>query len=104
MRRRSGSSTRWKGEPDREVLNYKSTLGFEEKIEALFKEEEKLGWMVEMSDEDAEQNYGKNLHLAGLGLVEEKEKICVVHDGTNGVGVNNRIRVLDQVKSQRLGR
>ena len=96
--------TKWKfdhldGEPDRAVLSYTSTLCFEEKIEALFREEEKLGWMVEMRDEDAEKKYGKNLHLAGLGVVEEKEKIRVVHDGTNGVGVNNRIRVFDQVKS-----
>ena len=56
-----------------------------------------------MSDEEAVKKYGSCLHLAGLGVVEEKDKVRVVHDGTHGVGVNNRIRVMDQVKSPTAG-
>ena len=33
----------------------------------------------------------------------KKRKLCVVHDGTHGVGVNNRIKVRDQVKSPTAG-
>ena len=91
------------GDPDREVENYRSTKGFEERIEALFQEEEKLGWMLELEEEEAKKRYGDNLYLAGLGVVEEKDKVRVVHDGTHGVGVNNRIKVLDQVKSPTAG-
>ena len=101
--------TKWnlddlEGIPTREVEHFRSTVGFEEKIEALFREEEKLGWMIELEEKDASEKYGdNNLYLAGLGVVEEKEKVHVVHDGTHGVGVNNRIKVLDQVKSPTAG-
>ena len=94
------------GEPEKEILNYKSTKGFESKIEALFREEADWGWMLEMKEEEAKEKYGNNLYLAGLGVVEEKDKIRVVHDGTHGVHVNNRIKVRDHVKSpqwERLG-
>ena len=89
--------------PDKEVLNYRSTEGFEGRIETLFREEESLGWMVEMAEEEAKKTYGDSLYVAGLGVVEEKEKIRVVHDGTHGVGINNRIKVRDQVRSPTAG-
>ena len=59
--------------------------------------------MVEMSDEEALKKYGNDLYLAGFGVVEEKDKVRIVHDGTHGVGVNNRIKVRDQVKSPTAG-
>ena len=86
-----------------EVENYRSLKGYEEEVKKLFQEEERLGWMKEMSDEEARKEYGENLFLAGLAVVVEKDKFRVVHDGTHGVKVNSRIRVQDQVKSPTAG-
>ena len=90
-------------ETEREVENYRSTEGYEERIKELFEEEAGLGWMVEMTDEQARELYGDKLHVAALGVVVEQEKFRVVHDGTHGVGVNHRIRVRDQVRSPTAG-
>ena len=89
--------TRWaleevEGTPDLDRANYKSVKGYEDQVEALFREEEALGWMIEMDEEEARRRYGKTLHLASLAVVVEKEKIRVVHDATHGVQVNHRIR------------
>ena len=78
--------------------NYKSFGPHAQAVKALFAEEEKLGWMVEMSEDEAKTKYGDRLFIAALGVVEEKAKIRVVHDGSNGVHINHRIRVLDQVR------
>ena len=86
-----------------EVLNYKSTKGHEKEVEMLFREEAGLGWMVEMDDDKAKEEYGGDLHIAGLGVVEEKDKIRVVHDGSHGIQVNHRIRVRDQTRSPTAG-
>ena len=59
--------------------------------------------MVEMTDEQAEKEYGANLRIAALAVVVESEKIRVVHDGTNKVHVNTCIRVKDQVRSPTAG-
>ena len=89
--------TRW------EVENYKSMKGYEDDVKKRFEEEEILGWMKEMPDEEAQREFGNTLHLAGLAVVEEKDKIRVVHDGTHGVKVNQRIRVQDQTRSPTAG-
>ena len=89
--------------PLAEVPNYRSLSGFENQVDELFREEEAQGWMREMSDEDALKEYGSRLHVAGLAVVEEKEKIRVVHDGTHGVKVNTRIRVRDQTRTPSAG-
>ena len=86
-----------------EVDNYRSLAGYEAEVKKLFEDEEKLDWMKELSCEEAHQQYGKTLHLAGLAVVVEKDKFRVVHDGTHGVKVNQRIRVQDQVKTPTAG-
>jgi len=95
--------TRWsleeaEGAEDRDRENYKSAEGFEEEIEKLFREEEALGMMEEVPLEEAKKRYGSDLHIASLGVVEEKEKIRVIHDGSFGVQVNHRIRTRDQLR------
>ena len=55
--------TRWAVDPDgvdddTRRDNYKSTAGHEETIEKLFREEAALGWMEEMSLEEAEARFG----------------------------------------------
>ena len=89
------------GVADRE--NYKSAEGHLGAIEALFREEEKLGWMKEMDEEEAKKIYGSRLFVASLAVVQEPGKIRVVHDGSNGVHVNHRIRPRDQTRSPGAG-
>ena len=86
-----------------EVENYRSLHGYEADVKRLFEEEARLGWMKEMTDEQAQKEYGQNLHVAGLAVVVERDKFRVVHDGTHGVKVNPRIRVQDQAKSPTAG-
>ena len=72
-------------------------------VERLFEEEARLGWMIEMTDGEAKERYGENLFVAALGVVEEPGKIRVVHDGSNAVHVNHRIRPKDQTRSPGAG-
>ena len=37
--------------------------------------------------------------MAALKVVEEKNKLRIVHDATHGVAVNHRIKVRDQARS-----
>ena len=86
------------GEPETGRENYQSVSGFEGQVEELFKEEAALGWMEEIYDHDTKRIFKDRLHVASLAVVAEKKKIRVVHDASNGVGVNHRIKVLDQVR------
>ena len=100
--------TRWsleeaEGEAERENQNYLSAKGLEDKILTLFREEQALGWMQEVSLDDAKRIYGDRLHIASLGVVQEPEKIRVVHDGSHGVHVNHRIRTQDQLRMPTAG-
>ena len=54
-----------------------------------------------MTVKDFERAYGSNRAIAALAVLVEDEisgKKRVIHDGTHGVGVNNRIRCLDKVR------
>ena len=85
---------------DGEVSEYHGTL--EEnmsEVRNLFEEERSLGWMVEMSDKEVQEACGWKLYIASLAVVTEKDKIRLVHDATNKVQVNNRIRARDQARS-----
>ena len=59
--------------------------------------------MERTSDEEARRIFGKHLHVAALGVVEEKTKIRVIHDGSNGINVNHRIRPKDQQRAPGAG-
>ena len=101
-------TTRWNLEEalyggDHEAKNYASIKDHLGKVEELFREEERLGWMQEVPDEVAKEKYGDNLYIAALAVVEEPGKIRVVHDGSNTVLVNHRIRPPDQLWSPGAG-
>ena len=85
-------------DPEHNRSNYKSMDGFEEKVQALFKEEEALGWMEELTEVEARRRFGERLYVSSLAVVDEVSKIRVVHDATHGVALNNRIKVRDQVR------
>ena len=59
--------------------------------------------MKEYPEDEARAKFGKTLTIAALGVVEEKDKIRVVHDGSNRVHVNHKIRVLDQIRCPSTG-
>ena len=83
--------------------NYASVEGHIRELEELFRQEQALGWMAELDEEEAKKTYGDRLFIAALGVVNEPGKIRVVHDGSNGVGVNHRIRPRDQTRSPGAG-
>ena len=86
------------GEGTLEADNYKSVEDHKTTVRELFREEQKEGWMIEMDIDKAREKYGDRLTIAALGVVEEKDKVRVVHDATNQVHVNHRIRVRDQLR------
>ena len=90
-------------EGEHEAENYKSIKGHFQKVEELFRAEAALGWMEEFTDEEAKRKFGKDLYVAALAVVEEPNKIRVVHDGSNTVHVNHRIRPRDQIRSPGAG-
>ena len=81
-----------------EKANYASVEDHRAEVEELFREEEELGWMAEITDDNAKEIFGDRLHVAALAVIEEGDKIRVVHDASNGVHVNHHIRLKDQVK------
>ena len=67
----------------------------------LFEEERRLGWMVEVSDKEAQEACGEKLSTS-LAVVIGKDRFRLVQDATNKVQVNNRI-VRDQARSPDAG-
>ena len=62
--------------------------------------------MVEVRECDARRIYGDRLAVAALGAIEKKpgsEEFRIIHDGSNGVLVNNRIRPRDQLRYPAFG-
>jgi hypothetical protein len=80
---------------DRE--NYSSASGHVKELLVQFEEEIKLGAMIAMDEEVARREFGENFLVAALGAIEKGDgSFRVIHDGTHGVGVNPRIKILDQ--------
>ncbi|CAE7344743.1 SWP2 [Symbiodinium sp. CCMP2456] len=64
----------------------------------------KLGAILELSVEEAQARYGKNLAVASLGAFENKDGFHrVVHDGTHGFAVNTSIKMRDELRSPTAG-
>jgi len=78
--------------------NYQSVAPFLDQVRDLFKEEAAKGWMRELPVTEARALYGERLAIAALGVVDEGTKIRVIHDGSNQVLVNHKIRVRDQTR------
>ena len=102
--------TRWRKYDDdaehaqSERDNYLSARENAAEVQKQFLEEAALGAMVEVSLEEALAEYGDRLALASLGAIEKRDGTYrVVHDGTQGVGVNSSITVRDQLRSRTAG-
>ena len=79
--------------------NYTSAKDDAPVLQKQFRKEEALGAMVEVEEAWARERYGEEFRLAALAALEKSDKsFRVVHDGTHGVGVNSKIKVLDQLR------
>eukprot|EP00435_Cladocopium_sp_Y103_P057979 s1782_g20.t1 len=79
--------------------NYSSAKDNAPAIQQQFRLEEARGAMVEMEEEEARARYGDRLRIAALAAQEKSDQsFRVVHDATHNVGVNDKIKVLDQLR------
>lgn len=65
-------------------------------------EEVEAGTIKRLSEKEAMAKFGGRLAVAALGAVPKElnsEKARLIHDGTYSVGVNQRIRVRDRLRS-----
>ena len=70
-----------------------------------FREEEKMGMMIEVTEQEARVLYpGDRLRIAAQGAIEKSdETFRIVHDATHGVNVNTELKVRDQVRMPTAG-
>ena len=81
---------------DEPRLNYPSAREHELKIEEQFAKEISLGAMIEMPLAEAQRQFGESLSIASSGAIPKADdSVRVVHDGSNGQHVNDRIKVRD---------
>eukprot|EP00435_Cladocopium_sp_Y103_P069710 s303_g33.t2 len=79
--------------------NYLSARDHARSIQLQFRQEELKGAMVELEEEEARRRYGGRLRVAALAALEKSDRsFRVVHDATHGVGVNDKVKVLDQLR------
>ena len=79
--------------------NYVSVKNNVGSIEKQFREEESEGLMAEVPILAAESEFGEDLLFAALaGIEKSDESFRVIHDGTHGVKVNQRIKPRDQCR------
>ena len=82
-------------------LNYSSMRDHADMVESQFRKEEKLGMMTTMTLRQAMSEYGEDLNIAATAAIEKKgrtDEVRVLYDGTNGLDLNECIRVRDQVR------
>ena len=65
---------------------YKSLAGSEEVIPNRFREQAGWGWMKELIVAEVGCRFGSRLQLGARGVVEEKSKFRVIHDGSHENG------------------
>jgi hypothetical protein len=103
--------TRWKNYDETQEIhdnsNYLSAAspGMDKILEAQFREEEELGMMVQTTYHEASLEYNSdNLRIASLASIEKDDNsFRVLFDGTHGTRINNRTKVLDQLRMPTAG-
>eukprot|EP00435_Cladocopium_sp_Y103_P022693 s5638_g5.t1 len=79
--------------------NYSSAKDNALAIQKQFRQEELKGAMMEIEEEEACRVYGSRLRIAALAALEKSDQsFRVVHDATHNVGVNDKIKVMDQLR------
>ena len=79
-----------------ENSNYSSVEKFKDQVRAQFEEEQISGWMKCMSNAAFREMYKGRSAISALAVLQEKDKIRVLHDGSNETRVNHRIRCRDR--------
>ena len=73
--------------------NYKSVDEFREAVREQVQADQLEGRMMEFSEEDFRAEFGGNVAISALAVLQERDKIRVLHDGTHVTKVNHRIKV-----------
>ena len=74
--------------------NYASATSHMERVKFHVEEDIGRGWVAPMPLREAQLRYGEELQIASLGAVPKDQQwsdVRVVHDGTHGIQVNNKI-------------
>jgi len=94
--------TRWRLEEEDfwllETENHKSAGEYAEAVKQQFETEIAEGLMAKYTRAEFSERFGERAAISALAVIEDKGKIRVLHDGTHGTCVNNRIRVRDRVR------
>ena len=85
---------------DPSMLNYRSAELNAEQLEAKFREDERAGLMVCTTEAEAKRVYGDtSLLIAAMGAVTKANgDVRPLHDGTHGINLNNKIKILDKLQ------
>ena len=85
-------------EPD--MANYSSAELSSDQLEKQFRKDELAGLMHPTTEAAVEAEYGPGrLLVAAMGAVSKPNgEVRPLHDGTHGIGLNNKIRVLDRLE------
>jgi hypothetical protein len=80
--------------------NYQSALLNKGRLMKEFMKQEQAGTFVKMSPSEARAKYKQRLHVAALATLEQgSDSWRIVHDGTHGIAVINRVKVRDQISA-----
>ena len=79
------------------MQNYESAELSSEQLEARFRADEARGLMICTTEAEAKRQFGESSVLvAAMGAIKKPNgDIRPLHDGTHGIGLNNKIRILD---------
>ena len=73
--------------------NYKSVDGFRVEVLKQFRADELEGRMLELDEEVFRKRFEGRIAISALAVLQEKDKIRVLHDATHVTKVNHRIKV-----------
>jgi len=85
-------------QPD--MKNYATAELSSEELEAHFRKDELLGRMLPTTLAEAKMEYGEEAVLiAAMGAIQKPDgSVRPLHDGTHGIGLNNKIKILDRLE------
>ena len=85
-------------QPD--MKNYSTAEMSSEQLEDHFRKDEQMGRMIPTTLAEAKQEFGEGAVLvAAMGAIQKPDNtIRPLHDGTHGINLNNKIRILDRLE------
>ena len=85
-------------QPD--MKNYATAELSSDQLEEHFRKDEQLGRMIPTTLAEAKQEFGEDaVLLAAMGAIQKPDNsIRPLHDGTHGINLNNKIRILDRLE------